>query len=43
MLIGIAAFLIIAGRTSRSGNRRNVPVEKLAEDLKQAWAEHHTR
>jgi hypothetical protein len=41
MLLGIAVFVIIAGRISRPANRRNVPVEKLAEDLKQAWAEHH--
>jgi hypothetical protein len=43
MLIGIAVFLIVAGRTTRSQNRRSVPVEKLADDLKQAWAEHHIR
>ena len=43
MLIGIAVFLIAADRISRSGSRRNVPVEKLATDLKQAWAEHHIR
>lgn len=49
LLAGIAAFLIAAGKRSsesaegrrqRRGNQP--PVEELAEELKHAWAEHHT-
>jgi hypothetical protein len=36
LLVGLAAWMIVSGR------RAHPPVEKLAEDLKHAWAGHHT-
>jgi hypothetical protein len=44
LLIGITAFLVVSERQARNQQRRGnpQPVEKLAEDLKQAWAGYHT-
>lgn len=39
LLIGIAGWLIFSDRRNRAPHP---PVEKLAEDLKHAWAGHHT-
>ena len=41
LLVGLAAWMIVSDRRVR-GLRTSPPVEKLAEDLKQAWAGHHT-
>lgn len=39
LLVGFAAWIIVSDRRSRAAHP---PVEKLAEDLKRAWAGHHT-
>lgn len=45
LLVGIAAFLIASERSGHERSRRmkHPPVDELADDLKQAWAEHHHR
>jgi hypothetical protein len=40
ILIGIAAYLIISERKGSASSKP--PVDKLAEDLKQAWSEYHS-
>jgi hypothetical protein len=45
MLIGFAAVLMLRNEASTNRRRRrgeNEPVEVLAEELKDAWAEYHT-
>ncbi|HTU47195.1 MAG TPA: hypothetical protein VMF91_19185 [Bryobacteraceae bacterium] len=39
ILVGAAAWLIVSERRARASHP---PVEKLAEDLKHAWARYHT-
>lgn len=39
LLIGLAAWIAFSDRRARSSHP---PVEKLAEDLKHAWAPYHT-
>lgn len=41
-LLGVAAVLIRQGRTARK-RQQPVPVEKLADNLRQAWAGYHNR
>jgi hypothetical protein len=46
LLLGISAALVL-GTNEKSARRlrrsaRTLPVEQLAEDLKQAWAPYHT-
>ena len=49
LLAGLAVFLLKGQASwgdSKSARRRagkHPPVEKLADELKNAWAEHHTR
>lgn len=38
LLIGLAGWIVVSDRRARF----QPPVEKLAEDLKQAWAPYHT-
>lgn len=40
ILVGMAAWMIISDR--RSAFRAHPPVDKLAADLQQAWADRHT-
>jgi len=45
LLIGVAAYLIVLDRTGVERARREaeLPVEELADELKQAWAGYHNR
>ncbi len=45
LLVGVAAYLIVADRTARARARRHgqPPVEELADELKHAWAGYHNR
>jgi hypothetical protein len=38
LLVGLAAWMIVSERRTRA----HPPVEKLADDLKHAWAGYHT-
>ncbi len=44
LLLGASALVVYSGDIQRARNRRGrqVPVEQLAETLKEAWAGHHT-
>jgi hypothetical protein len=44
LLLGSAICLGRAQTSSSTGSRsrRKLPVDKLAEELKEAWSEHHT-
>lgn len=39
LLIGLAAWVLVSNRRNQL---HRPPVEKLADDLKHAWAGHHT-
>ena len=41
LLVGLAAWMIVSDRRARMA-RTHAPVEKLADDLKHAWAGYHT-
>ncbi len=43
VLIGSVIRFIRRTNASSSRSRREMPVEVLAEELKEAWSEHHTR
>jgi uncharacterized membrane protein YccC len=44
LLMGVAAYIVISDRKARAIQARSAPaVEEMAEDLKEAWAGHHTR
>jgi hypothetical protein len=40
LLVGLAGWIIFSDR--KSARKSHAPVDKLAEDLKQAWASYHT-
>ncbi|MBV9760306.1 MAG: hypothetical protein JO340_07080 [Acidobacteriaceae bacterium] len=39
LLVGLSAWIIVSNRRSRASHP---PVDKLADDLRRAWAGHHT-
>jgi uncharacterized membrane protein YccC len=42
LLVGLAGWIIFSDRKAGRARALHPPVEKLAQDLKQAWAEYHT-
>lgn len=42
-LLGIAAVLIRQGRRGPESRKQSAPVEKLAGELRKAWAGYHNR
>ena len=42
ILVGAAAWIIVSDRRAARARALHPPVEKLAEDLKHAWAPYHT-
>lgn len=45
LLVGIAAYLIVSDRKASNRARRgeHLPVEELAQELKEAWSGYHQR
>jgi hypothetical protein len=42
ILVGVATWIIVLDRRSARARVTHAPVEKLADDLKHAWAGYHT-
>lgn len=42
ILVAAAAWIIVSERRTARGRASHAPVEKLAADLKHAWAGYHT-
>jgi hypothetical protein len=42
ILVGLATWIIVSDRRVARARASHPPVEKLVEDLKHAWAGHHT-
>jgi hypothetical protein len=41
LLVGVATWIIVSDRRAAHARAAHPPVEKLAEDLKHAWAGRH--